>query len=287
MRIEAIVDKLRKTAATSGPSGMFTLGLAAIDIALWDIKGKALSQPVSRLLGGYRERLPTYASGALLRNHPFSHLEQMGPRLVEMGFKQMKAQAGADASVRASGERIRVMRQAIGPDIDLMVDINQLWNVHQAIEGGKYFEECNLFWMEDPVAPDDYQGLARVADALTTPIATGEYVYGITPFRQMLEQRSLDIVMVDVVRAGGITQFMKIAGMAQAFNLPVVSHLVPEIQVHLISAIPNGLTVEYMPWTLQFWEETPQIENGQIVVPDKPGLGLNFDQKALAKYEVK
>jgi L-alanine-DL-glutamate epimerase-like enolase superfamily enzyme len=102
----------------------------------------------------------------------------------------------------------------------------------------------------------------------------------------MLEARSIDVVMIDLLRAGGITQWMKIAGMAEAFNLPVVSHLVPEIHVHLIAAIPNGLTVEYMPWSLRLFEETPALENGQLVVPNKPGLGLAFDQAAIKRYQV-
>jgi L-alanine-DL-glutamate epimerase-like enolase superfamily enzyme len=102
----------------------------------------------------------------------------------------------------------------------------------------------------------------------------------------MLVARSIDSVMIDMLRAGGITQWMKIAGMAEAFNLPVVSHLIPEVHVHLIAAIPNGLTVEYMPWTLQLFEETPAIERGQLVVPRKPGLGLAFDRKAVERYRV-
>ena len=136
------------------------------------------------------------------------------------------------------------------------------------------------------MAHDDFQGLARVADALTTPVCAGEYHYGIRPFRHMLEARSIDIVMIDLLRAGGITQWMKIAGMAEAFNVPVVSHLIPEIHVHLVAAIPHGLTVEYMPWTLRLFEETPTIEDGDMVVPHKPGLGLKFDAAALKKYEV-
>jgi L-alanine-DL-glutamate epimerase-like enolase superfamily enzyme len=135
-------------------------------------------------------------------------------------------------------------------------------------------------------AHDDFAGLARVADALSTPIATGEYHYGIVPFRHLLEARSLDIVMIDLVRVGGITQWLKVAGMAEAFNLPVVSHLIPEVHCQLISAIPNGLTVEYMPRLYRLFEETPAIEDGMIVVPKKPGLGLTFDQKALAQYTV-
>ena len=122
--------------------------------------------------------------------------------------------------------------------------------------------------------------------ACATPIAAGEYHYGIVPFRHMLEARSIDIVMIDLLRAGGITQWMKIAGMAEAFNLPVVSHLVPEIHVHLIAAIPNGLTVEYMPWSLRLFEETPLLEHGQLVVPTKPGLGLAFDGDAIKRYQV-
>jgi len=106
------------------------------------------------------------------------------------------------------------------------------------------------------------------------------------PFRHLLEARSIDIVMIDLLRVGGITQWMKVAGMAEAFNLPVVSHLIPEIHVHLIAAIPNGLTVEYMPWTLRLYEETPKIEAGQLVVPDKPGFGLSFDQAAIKRYQV-
>jgi L-alanine-DL-glutamate epimerase-like enolase superfamily enzyme len=286
IRVEAIADKLWRAASGSGPGGIFTLALSAIDIALWDIKGKALGLPVSTLLGGHRDRVPTYASGALMRPMPTDYLREAGPRLVGMGFKQMKTQMGAEPTVAKEVERIRVLREGIGEDIDLMCDINQLWDVNQAIDIGRRVEEYHLFWLEDVVAHDDFQGLARVADALTTPICAGEYHYGIRPFRHMLEARSIDIVMIDLLRAGGITQWMKIAGMAQAFNVPVVSHLIPEVHVHLVAAIPHGLTVEYMPWTLRLFEETPAIEDGQIVVPQKPGLGLKFDAGALRQFEI-
>lgn len=286
LRVEAIAAKLRLASGGAGPGGLFTLALSAIDLALWDLKGKALGLPVHALLGGYRDRVPTYASGALMRPYPVPYLAEAGPRLVQMGFKQMKMQLGAEPTVAREVERVRVLREGIGEDIDLMCDINQLWNVNQAIEIGRRVEPYHLFWLEDVVAHDDYQGLARVADALTTPIAAGEYQYGITPFRQMLEARSIDIVMIDLLRVGGITQWMKVAGMAEAFNLPVVSHLVPEIHVHLIAAIPNGLTVEYMPWTLRLFEETPQIVDGHLVVPQKPGLGLAFDKQVLKTYQV-
>jgi len=204
-----------------------------------------------------------------------------------MGFRQMKMQCGAESTAAREVDRVRVMRESVGEDVDLMCDINQLWRVEQAVDIGRRLEPYHLFWLEDPTTHDDYAGLARVADALATPIAAGEYVYGIAPFRQLLEHRSVDIAMIDLLRVGGVSQWMKVAGMAEAFNLPVVSHLIPEIHVHLIAAIPNGLTVEYMPWSLRLWEETPALENGMLAVPARPGLGLSFDKKALERYEVR
>ncbi|MBI4193660.1 MAG: mandelate racemase/muconate lactonizing enzyme family protein [Betaproteobacteria bacterium] len=288
LRIETIVDKLRAAAVSCGPGGIFTLALSAIDIALWDIKGKVLNLPVARLAGGYRERVPTYASGALMRTFPLEHVVKAGPRLVEKGFRQMKTQLALPAPTNPGieVERMRLIREAIGPEIDLMCDINQRWDVRQAISIGRRVEEHHLFWLEDVVAHDDYPGLASVAAALATPIAAGEYVYGAVPFRHMLEARSVDIVMIDWVRAGGITQWLKIAGMAEAFNLPVVSHLLPEIHVHLVSAIPNGLTVEYMPWASRLFVQGPALEDGMLIVPERPGLGLEFDHDVIKRFGV-
>ena len=289
LRTEAIVAKLRAAAGTAGPGGIFTLALSAIDLALWDIRGKALNAPLWQLIGGFRDRVPTYASGALMRIFPLEHVVKAAPALVKKGFRQMKMQLAlpGDTTPGKEVERARAIRQAIGPDIDLMCDINQRWSVHQAIDIGKRIEDVNLFWLEDVTTHDDYDGLARVTAALKTPIAGGEYVYGIAPFRQMLEARSVDIVMIDILRAGGVTQWLKIAGMAEAFNLPVVSHLVPEIHVHLVAAVPNGLTVEYMPWTFKLYKEVPVPEKGELVVPRKAGLGLEFDPEALRRYGVK
>jgi L-alanine-DL-glutamate epimerase-like enolase superfamily enzyme len=283
---EEVAAKLRAAGGNAGPGGVFTLALSAIDMACWDLKAKAADLPLAHLLGGARDRVPTYASGALTRPLSTEYLAKAGPRLMDMGFRQMKMQCGSEPTIAASVERVRVMREALGPDVDLMCDINQLWSVHHAIEVGKRVEEYGLYWLEDVTKHDDYPGLARVADALSTPIATGEYHYGIVPFRHLIEHRSLDIVMIDLVRVGGITQWLKVAGMAEAFNLPVVSHLIPEVHVHLVSAIPNGLTVEYMPRLYRLFEETPAIEDGMIVVPQRPGLGLTFERQALEQYTV-
>ena len=286
LRPEAIVEKLRAAAKGSGPAGIFTLACTPIDVALWDIKGKALNQPVWKLLGGFRDRVPTYASGALTRDLTLDEVVSAGPKLVEKGFRQMKTQMAlpGKTNARIEADRMRRVREAIGPDIDLMCDINQRWSVQQAISFGKRVEEVGLYWLEDVTACDDFDGLARVSAALDTPVAGGEYLYGPVPFRHMMEARSVDIVMVDLMRAGGITQWMKIAGMAEAFNLSIVSHLVPEIHVHLVAAVPNGLTVEYMPRAVRLYKETPKIEDGMLVVPQKPGLGLEFDPEIFKRY---
>jgi L-alanine-DL-glutamate epimerase-like enolase superfamily enzyme len=286
MRVEAVIESLRATGDSAGPGGIFSLALSAIDTALWDIKGKALEQPLWKLLGGHRDRVPTYASGALRRGLTDDQAAQAARTLVEKGFTQMKTQMALPGNPTPADEirRVRTVREAVGPDITLMCDINQRWRPEQAIDIGSRVEDVGLFWLEDVTTADDYQGLARVTAALNTPIAGGEYLYGIRPFRQMIEARSVDIVMVDIVRAGGVTPWMKIAAMAEAFNLPIVSHVMPEILVHLVAACPNGLTVEYMPWMLALYEETPAIENGELVLPDKPGLGLKFDEKAITAF---
>jgi L-alanine-DL-glutamate epimerase-like enolase superfamily enzyme len=280
LRIEALLQKLRTAGASAGPGGILTLAVAGIDMALWDIKGKFFGQSLAAMLGGLRDRVPSYASGALVRAYPIDHLVKAARTLVEKGFKAMKTQLAlpGDTTPAREAEHARRIREAVGPDIDLMCDINQRWSAHQAMDIGKRVEEVNFYWLEDVTVHDDYTGLARVADALITPLAGGECLYGITPFRHMIEAHSVDIVMIDLSRVGGIGNWMKVAAMAEAFNLPVVSHLLPEVHVHLIAAIPNGLTVEYMPWSFRLFEEVPVPVNGELTVPAKPGLGLDFSR---------
>jgi L-talarate/galactarate dehydratase len=288
LRVEAIVAKLRAAAGGSSPGGMFTLALSAIDIALWDIRGKVLNQPLWKLLGGAQQRVATYASGALRRNLSLDEVVAAAGRLKAKGFREMKTQLAlpGDTSPEKEVERMVRVREAIGPDIKLMCDINQRWRVEQAIDIGKRVEDAGvgLFWLEDVTAHDNYAGIARVNAALTTPICGGELVYGIVPFRHMIEARSVDYVMIDLIRVGGITQWMKVAGMAEAFNLPVVSHVIPEIHAHLVAAVPNGVTVEYMGWMLKLFEGVSALEDGALVLSDRPGLGLTFNQATIKRF---
>ena len=278
MRVEAIAAKLLELGGRGAPSGLVTRAIAAIDIALWDLKGKALGQPVYKLLGGFRDRVPTYASGYLWRHYGAAALAKKGAELVDEGFRAMKFRMGAEPTNAKEIERMMTLREAVGEGIDVMVDINQGWDVNRSIAVGREMDACDLYWLEDPTNYEDFDGLARIADALDTPIAAGEYLWGVAPFRSFLERRSVDIVMVDIMRVGGLTQWMKVAHMAEAWNLPVVSHLAPEILVHAVAAVPNGLTVEHMPWSLPLSKEELTMEDGQLVLPEKPGLGLTLDE---------
>ena len=288
LRIEATMGKLKAATHFGGPGGILTLALSAIDIALWDIKGKHAGQSVSAMAGGFRKSVPAYASGILQRGHPLDHVVKTAPVLVEKGFTQMKMQLGLGGRPEREIERARKVREALGPGIDLMCDVNQRWSVHDAIVLGRRLEDegVNFFWLEDVTAYDDYQGQARVAAALATPLAGGEYVFGIQPMRQMIEAGSVDIVMIDLVRVGGITDWLKVAAMAEAHNLPVVSHIMPEISAQLVAAVPNGLTVEYISWGAALFEETAPVVKGVLTLPDKPGLGLRFNQDVLKRYRV-
>jgi L-alanine-DL-glutamate epimerase-like enolase superfamily enzyme len=289
LRPEAAAQKLRDAAGSAGPAGMLTMALSAIDVALWDVKGKALGLPLWKLLGGGRDRIRTYASGALRRGLKLEAAVIAAGRLREKGYRQAKMQLGLPGSTTPAREveQARLIREAVGPDMDLMCDINQRWRPEQAIDLGRRVEEAEvgLFWLEDVTAADDYAGLARVSAALATPVAGGEYLWGIVPFRHMMEARSVDIPMIDQVRCGGITQWLKIAGMAEAFNLPVVSHGVPEIHVHLVGAVANGLTVEYMPRLFPLWQDVPVPQEGDLLMPAAPGLGLDFDAAAILRYK--
>ncbi len=282
---EAIGERLLRLGGGS-PAGLLTRAVSAIDVALWDIKGKALDRPVYQLLGGYRDRVPTYQSGYLWRAATLEELDAQARQIVTDGFTSMKFRLGAEATDAGEIARMETMRNAVGPDVDLMIDINQGWDVNRAIRIGREMAKYGIYWLEDPTTFDDFAGLARIADALDTPIAAGEYVYGIRPFRELIEQRSIDIVMVDLLRVGGFTQWMKVAHMAEAFNLPVVSHLAAELMVHALAAAPNGLTLEYMPWGFPLFKQVPPAVNGEVALPTEPGLGLEFDEDLLARSEL-
>jgi L-alanine-DL-glutamate epimerase-like enolase superfamily enzyme len=268
-----------------GHSGAALQALAAIDIALWDLKGKALQQPLYRLLGGRRDRVACYASGGLRRQQSTDELIADAQEFVRRGFRAMKLRLGARPFAEDAA-RVRSVREAIGADAALMVDLNWSLTPPDAIRLGRLLEPFALYWIEDPVDPRDWQGLAEVSRALDTRVTFGETLETIEQFRSCLRIRAADCYMVDVQKVGGISAWMQIATCLDAAHYQVASHTEPEVQVHLVAAAANGLTVEYTPSHDVLYCEPLRIENGSMIVPDGPGLGLELNNEVLERFRV-
>lgn len=259
-----------------GPRGVPCFAISAIDTALWDIKGKVAGMPLYRLLGGYSDRVATYYSGLFL-NASIDELVAEASQKVSEGWWAMKMRLNPRLSIEENEERVRAVREAVGERVQLMADVSRQMDVPTAIRAGRLLEKYNFTWFEDPVTPDDPDAHASVAAALDIPIASGELAYSRHDFRLMLEKRVADIWMPDLERVGGITEWMRVAGMAHAAGIPVSSHVFQEISVHVLAALPNAMFLEYLPLWEPLFREPLVIQEGYTLLPPKPGLGLTAD----------
>ena len=283
---EAAWDRLARRGDWVGPGGLLHAALAPLDIAVWDAAGKALGQPLYRLLGGFRDRLPTYASDGLWYSLSPDELAASARRHVDAGFPAVKLRLGREASPELEAARVRAVRDAVGPGPRIMADINETWSLTRARPGGRALQEAGVAWLEDPVHHHDVAGLAELRRQLDVPIAAGEHLYHLDAFRTLFEARAVDVVILDLARVGGVTPWRKIAAMAEAHRVPVCGHVVPEIQVHLLASIPNGHMVEYVPRSAGILASMPRIERGELIAPSGPGLGLELNEEAIRRHRV-
>lgn len=267
--------------------GDFMFALSRIDIALWDLLGKATNQPVWKLLGGDRQRVEAYAAGGYYgpeKGH--RELAAEMERYLARGYRSVKMKVGwAGTTIPADVERVRIVRETIGPAIKLMVDANHAYTAAQAIRFGRLVEPFGIEWFEEPVPHTDLRGGAEVCAALDVPVATGEMETTRWGFRAMLAARALDICQADPVNCGGLTEWRKIAALATADHLPLAPHGTHLIGMHCVGAIPEGLTVETYPEVYAVPELMAPlvVTDGFIQLPETPGLGLEIDRKALAR----
>ncbi len=282
---ERIWQKLWSGLGFFGVEGISVFGLSAMDRACWDLVGKAAGKPLYKLLGACRNEVPTYASGFWLQQST-DELVQDARAFVREGYRAMKMRIGKPR-MEEDVERVQTVREAIGPEVNLMVDANQRFTVDHAIRLGRRLEELNLTWFEEPVPAYDLDGSARVAAALDLPIASGENVYTRYGFRRMLEKQAADILMPDLIRVGGVTEFLKVAHMAGAYDAPVTPHLFPEESMHLVAAISNSTYVENISWLSPLYAERIELRNGLIVLPQRPGFGFSFDPEVIERYRLR
>lgn len=286
LEVEAARARLERAGGWTGPGGMLTMAIATLDIAMWDAAGKLLGQPLYRMLGGYRDRLPVYASDWLWTSLSPDELAQSARNHVDAGYRAIKMRAGAEARPEAEAARARAVREAVGPDVRIMVDAAESWDAPRAMRTGRLLEEEGIAWLEDPIDHLDLEGLSHLSANLGVPIAGGEHLYGVEPFQRTLPAQALHIAIIDLARVGGVTPWRKAANVAEALHIPVAGHVIPEVHVHLLAAIPNGYIVENVPRSAAILRSMPAIEEGELVAPKGPGLGLELDEAAVTRYRV-
>jgi L-alanine-DL-glutamate epimerase-like enolase superfamily enzyme len=265
--IRGIRDTLWAVTDYHGTAGLALLGIAAVDIALWDLVGRAVGQPVWRLLGARRDRVPAYAMVGWL-NYDLDELKRSCATAMEQGFRGVKMKVGAP-TLEEDIARIQAVRAEIGPTALVMVDANQVFSLTEALRRGLVYQELGCYWFEEPLRADDAAGLAELASALTIPVASGENNYGRRQFRDLFERRAVDIVQPDLRRAGGVTECLEIGLMADAFNIPYASHG-GGVHLHVLAALPNTL---FMESGLLPPDSPVRLVDGCFPLPEEPGFG--------------
>jgi len=284
LRIEALVDLMHRATMIYGRRGLAMFAISGVEIALWDLLGKLRGAPVYELLGGaVRPRLPVYAS--LLRYDSPAAVAEACRHFVSQGFRMLKVHQTDVASVRAA-------REAVGPEVELMLDTNCPWTPLEAVAMARALAPYRLFWLEEPVwPPEDYAGLARVAADTETPIALGENESTLFGFGEIVRQRAADILQPSITKVGGISEFRKIVALAQAANLPIAPHSFyfgPGLAatLHVAATFGGSLPVEFPTGE----HETPfltrplQARDGWIEVPTGPGLGVEINEEAIRRH---
>lgn len=265
-----------------GRGGTAAFAISALDIALWDLKGKRLGSPLWRLLGGHDPKVNAYAGGIDLFFTLDELLEQTRGNLAK-GFHAIKMKVGRD-KLSEDVERVAAMREFLGADFPLMADANMRWRVDEAVRAARALQPFDLVWLEEPIIPDDVPGHVKVASEGGVAIATGENFHTLHDFRQMIAAGGVQFPEPDISTCGGITVGLKVAHLAEAHNLPVTTHGVHDVTVHLLAAVPNKSYLEVHGFGLErFIAEPLKLgEDGKATAPDRPGHGVELDWDALA-----
>ena len=282
-RIEATWKMLWWRLHYAGRGGLAMHALSAVDIALWDLVAQRTGLPLWRLLGGADPRVAAYAGGIDLQFTLDALLEQTDRNLAN-GFRAIKMKVGRDV-LGEDVERVRAMRAHLGDDFPLMVDANMRWTVDAAIRAARALRPFDLVWLEEPTIPEDFAGHARILAEGGVPVSAGENLHTLHDFQHMLAAGGVSYIEPDVSNCGGITVWMKVAHMAEARNIPVTSHGVHDIHVHLLGAVPNASFLEVHGFGLERFIEHPlTVVDGYATAGNAPGHGIRFDWAGLEHH---
>lgn len=280
-RIEHLWEKMWWALHYVGRGGIASFAISAVDVALWDLKAKRANEPLWRLLGGHDNRVRAYAGGIDLQL-PLDRLRDQTQANLDRGFRAIKMKVGRDR-LAEDVERVAAMREFLGPDIPLMVDANMRWSVEQAIRAARQFADYDVYWLEEPTIPEDFDGHCRVQTEGGIPIASGENLHTVYEFQKLIAAGGAAFPEPDVSNIGGITAWLKVARLAEAANLPVTSHGVHDLHVHLLAAVSNASFLEAHGFGLeQFLQEPLPIVEGYATAPDRFGHGVEFDWQQLS-----
>lgn len=278
----AVERTLQRHFRLLGPQGLAGIAMAGIDMALWDARAQACGVPLVTLLGGEPGPIPAYAS---LRTMSPPGAAAEVAELLALGFTAIKVKIGR-SDLAADLATIRAVRQAAGPDVKLMVDYNQSLTVAEAIDRVRVLDDEGLYWIEEPVRADDFAGHARVAAAARTAIQLGENWWGPHDMAKSLAALASDHVMLDVMKLGGVTGWLRAAALAEAAGLPASSHTFPEFSAHLLGVTPTAHWLEYLDHAGPILTEPVRIRDGQVLTPDRPGSGLAWNEEAVQRWLV-
>jgi len=279
---QALYDKLQRCFRLLGPQGLAGIGLAAIDMAAWDLLAKAAGVPLARLLGGEVRPIPAYNSCGLGMIGP-ERAPAQAEELVAPSFGAIKVRLGY-VDVATDVAVVRAVRRAIGEDVFLMSDYNQSLSVPEALHRMRALDEEGLYWVEEPTRADDYMGHAQIRREARTPIQIGENWWGPHDMAKSLQAGASDYVMADAMKIWGVTGWLRAAALAEAAGLPLSCHLFPEISAHLLAVSPTRHWLEYVDWANPILAEPLEVENGHALAIQRPGSGIEWNEDRVKVY---
>ncbi len=285
LHIEAIWKDLFFHTHATAVGAITSLALACVDTALWDWRARHFALPLWQLLGGAQASVPVYTTEGGWLHLSAGELVEQTLAAQAQGFKGAKIKVGRP-HVSEDVARLSAVRQAVGPAFEIMTDANQGFDRPQVLRRAAAFEGLDLAWLEEPLPAEDVSGHRQLRAQTSIPVAVGESMYHLSQFREYLEQGACSIVQPDVARIGGITPWIKVAHLAEGFDVPVCPHFLMELHVSLCAAVPNAAWVEYIPQLDDITTSRIKVEGGRAHAPDTPGLGIEWDWGVIASRQI-